>query len=85
VEDTITAIITYRCNNKKALIATTNVPDADAGSTVVQKNVALDKPEYRRTLGEQIGARARSRLFEMCTVIKMPLVEDYRVRKGRQF
>jgi DNA replication protein DnaC len=85
VEDTITAIITYRCNNKKALIATTNVPDADAGSTVVQKNVALDKPEYRRTLGEQIGARARSRLFEMCTVIHMPLVDDYRVRKGRQF
>jgi DNA replication protein DnaC len=85
VEDTITAIITYRCNNKKALIATTNVPDADAGSAVIQKNVALDKPEYRRTLGEQIGARARSRLFEMCTVVHMPLVDDYRVRKGRQF
>jgi len=85
VEDTITAIITYRCNNRKALIATTNVPDSDAGSAVIQKNAALDKPEYRRILAEQIGGRARSRLFEMCTVIRMPLVEDYRVRTRRQF
>ena len=85
MEDTVTSIITYRCNQQLPLIATTNVPDADAGSTVVQKNAALDKPEYRRILAEQIGARARSRLFEMCTVIRMPLVEDYRVRRGRQF
>jgi DNA replication protein DnaC len=85
VEDTITAIITYRCNNRKPTIATTNVPDAEAGSSVTLKNTALDKPEYRRTLSEQIGPRARSRLFEMCTVIRMPLVDDYRVRKARQF
>ena len=84
VEDTINSIITFRCDNRKPLIATTNMPDADAGSTVVQRS-SLDKPEYRRTLAEQIGPRARSRLFEMCTVIRMPMVEDYRVRKGRQF
>jgi len=34
-----------------------------------------------QTLTERIGERARSRLFEMCRVIKMPLVEDYRLRK----
>lgn len=84
VEDTVTSIVTYRCDNRKALIATTNMPDPDAGSVTIQRS-ALDKPEYRRTLAEQIGARARSRLFEMCTVIRMPLIEDYRVRKGRQF
>lgn len=84
VEDTVTSIVTYRCNNQKPLIATTNVPDGDAGSTVTQRN-AVNKPEYRRTLAEQIGARARSRLFEMCTVILMPQVEDYRVRKARPF
>lgn len=84
VEDTVNSIITYRCDNRMPLLATTNMPDADAGSAVVQKS-ALDKPEYRRTLAEQIGGRARSRLFEMCTVIRMPLVEDYRVRKGKQF
>jgi DNA replication protein DnaC len=84
VEDTITAIVTYRCNNRKPLIATTNLPDADAGSAVYQKS-AIGGPEYRVTLADRIGARARSRLFEMCTVIRMPLVEDYRLRKQRTF
>ena len=84
VEDTINSIITYRCDNRKPLIATTNMPDPDAGSVTIQRS-GLDKPEYRRTLAEQIGARARSRLFEMCTVIRMPLIEDYRVRRGKQF
>jgi len=84
VEDTINSIITYRCDNRRPLIATTNMPDPDAGSVTIQRS-GLDKPEYRRTLAEQIGARARSRLFEMCTVVRMPLIEDYRVRKGKQF
>jgi DNA replication protein DnaC len=84
VEDTITSIITYRCNNRKPLIATTNLPDPDAGSGIVQRG-ALERPELRRTLAEQIGARARSRLFEMCTVVRMPVVEDYRIRTGRTF
>lgn len=82
VEDTVTSIITYRCNHKKPLIATTNLPDPDAGSAVIGR--AVDgKPEYRATLAERIGGRARSRLFEMCRVIKMPQVEDYRLRKVR--
>jgi DNA replication protein DnaC len=84
VEDTVTSVVTTRCNNRKALIATTNLPDGDAGSTLTEKS-ALGKPEYRVTLGERIGSRARSRLFEMCTVIRMPLVEDYRLRKARTF
>ena len=84
VEDTITSIITYRCNNRKALIATSNLPDADAGSVVMQKS-ALGNVEYRETLAERVGPRARSRLFEMCTVVRMPLVEDYRIRKARTF
>jgi DNA replication protein DnaC len=84
VEDTITSIVTYRCNNRKALIATTNLPDGEAGSAVVEKS-AMGRPEYRTTLAERIGPRARSRLFEMCTVVRMPLVEDYRLRKARTF
>jgi DNA replication protein DnaC len=43
------------------------------------------KTEYRITLQEKIGIRARSRLFEMCKVIKMPAVEDYRLRRQRMF
>ncbi len=84
VEDTVTSIVTSRCNNRKPLIATTNLPDADAGSSVIERS-AMGRPEYRTTLADRIGPRARSRLFEMCTVIRMPLIEDYRVRKARTF
>ena len=84
VEDTVTSIITYRCNHRKPLIATTNLPDPEAGNAVVDRSKGLDgKPEYRTTLSERIGMRARSRLFEMCRVIRMPQVEDYRVRRMR--
>jgi DNA replication protein DnaC len=84
VEDTVTSIVTQRCNNRKALIATTNLPDGDAGSSLTERS-SLGKVEYRTTLAERIGPRARSRLFEMCTVIRMPAVEDYRVRKAKTF
>ncbi len=80
VEDTVTSIMTYRCNNRKPLIATTNLIDADAGFETHQRN-SSGKVDYRTTLTERIGARARSRLFEMCRVIRMPLIEDFRVRK----
>jgi DNA replication protein DnaC len=77
VEDTITSIITYRCNHRKPLIATTNLPDDErvpdykVGATTV----------YRKTLAEVIGVRSRSRLHEMCKVVRMPAVEDYRLRR----
>lgn len=79
VEDTVTSIITTRCNQRKALIATTNLVDADAGGVRYERTPG-EKIEYRTTLTERIGPRARSRLFEMCKVIKMPLVEDFRLR-----
>ena len=82
VEDTVTSIVTYRCNSRKALIATTNLPDSEAGGSVMQKT-SLGGPEYRTTLAERIGPRARSRLFEMCTVIHMPVTEDYRLHLQR--
>src|SRR6185503_20079372 len=45
VEDTVTSIVTHRCNNRRALIATTNLPDGDAGSVTTERS-ALG-PEYR--------------------------------------
>ncbi len=80
VEDTVTSIITHRCNNRKPLIATTNLIDGDAGYATHEKT-SSGKIDYRTTLTERIGARARSRLFEMCRVVKMPLVEDFRLRR----
>ena len=80
VEDTVTSIITHRCNHRKPLIATTNIPDPEITGTVAG---STNPQSYRKLLSETIGSRARSRLFEMCRVVRMPAVEDYRIRRGR--
>jgi len=80
VEDTVTSIITYRCNHKKAFLATTNLPDPDLGGALAEKSAVPGAHSYRTTLVERIGERARSRLFEMCTVIPMWGISDYRMR-----
>ncbi len=71
VEDTVTSVITYRYNHQKPLIATTNLPDPDLGG--------MDNT-HRILLEERVGARARSRLFEMCTVVRMWGAADYRIK-----
>jgi DNA replication protein DnaC len=83
VQDTVTSIVTHRCNYRKPLIATTNLPDADAGSSTFQKTAV--GTEYRRTLRDHVGDRARSRLFEMCKVIRINWNEDFRIRRGKRF
>ena len=81
VEDTVTSIVTYRCNHRKPLIATTNLSPEDTGSVASTKPGGSDV--HKKSLTEAIGARARSRLFEMCRVVRMPAVEDYRVKRAR--
>lgn len=80
IEDVVTSIITHRCNHRKPLIATTNLPDPSSGRRISER-LPDGSIERRRTLAEQIGERARSRLFEMCRVEQMPLVKDYRLGK----
>src|SRR3954452_5387077 len=65
VEDTVTSIVTSRCNHRKPLIATTNLPDPDVTGAMVEYSGAGGTTIHRKTLAELIGARARSRLFEM--------------------
>jgi DNA replication protein DnaC len=85
VEDTVTSIITWRCNHRKPTIFTTNLADADAGTDVLERGTAPgSKTTYKTTLSERIGSRARSRIFEMCRVIRMPLIEDYRIRTSQR-
>jgi len=81
VEDTVTSIVTYRCNHKKPLIATTNLSPDDTGS--IAYTTPGGSEVHRKSLREAIGERARSRLFEMCRVVRMPSVEDYRVKRAR--
>ncbi len=78
VEDTVTSIITHRCNHRKPLIATTNLREPEAGDKRLSGLEGDIKSKY--FLEERIGMRARSRLFEMCRVIRMPSIEDYRLR-----
>lgn len=82
-EDTVTSLITYRCNHRKPLIATTNLPDSDATGKVIDYTGPGGTPVYKRMLADIVGVRVRSRLFEMCRVVRMPEVEDFRIRKAR--
>jgi DNA replication protein DnaC len=79
VEDTVTSIVTHRCNSRKATIVTTNLRDPEAGD---KRGSGLQEDIHSKFfLEERIGMRARSRLFEMCKLIPMPDVEDYRLKK----
>ncbi|MEZ5351226.1 MAG: ATP-binding protein [Bryobacteraceae bacterium] len=82
VEDTVTSLITYRYNNNKPTIVTTNLRDAEAGDAPIPGGVGGDVSS-RYYLTERIGIRARSRLFEMCRVISTRGCEDFRIRKHR--
>jgi DNA replication protein DnaC len=83
VEDTITSLITYRYNQNKPLIATTNLRDPEAGDSALPTGGTAGDMASRYYLTERIGSRARSRLFEMCRTISTRGVEDYRVKKNR--
>lgn len=83
IQDVLTSVITHRCNHRKPLIATTNLPDPDAFGPGIGGRARAEEADHRRTLAEWIGERARSRLFEMCHVIRMPEVADYRVQGRR--
>lgn len=84
VEDTVTSIITTRCNEQRALIATTNLTDVEVGDGLRARDTGMPgQVVYRTSLAERIGARARSRLFEMCKVVAMPMVPDFRIQASR--
>jgi len=82
VEDTVTAIVTHRYNHRKPLIATTNLPDPDVWGGLTEKLGLPGSHSYRITLEDRVGERARSRLFEMCLVVRMPAVVDYRIKQS---
>jgi DNA replication protein DnaC len=80
VEDTITAIIAYRYNHRKATIVTTNFADQNYGGSPTSSERQAGAI-YRPLLEQRIGERARSRLFEMCKMVALWGVADYRLRR----
>jgi DNA replication protein DnaC len=79
VEDIVTSIITYRYNNRKPLIVTTNLDPKGALAYVTDGGKEVTK----KSLPEAIGMRATSRLMEMCRYVNLFGVEDYRVKRAR--
>lgn len=85
VQDIVTSIITYRCNHRKPLIATTNLPDADMTETALLRQPGESGPYATAySLTDRIGMRARSRLFEMCRIVRMPKIADYRIQHAQR-
>ncbi|MGC8793923.1 MAG: ATP-binding protein [Bryobacteraceae bacterium] len=79
--DAIAGIVTHRCNHQKPLIATTSLPDDAAGDELIERSPELlERVRYRVSLAERVGERTRSRLFQMCRVVRLPPVGDYRLK-----
>ena len=88
VRDTIYQIINTRYNDKKLTVFTTNYMDEvpqvdDALETARQNRKLTNRIHELTTLEERIGTRLRSRLYEMCTKVKIE-GEDYRKRLDRR-
>ena len=76
VWDTVSLILNTRYNNNRTTIITTNFEDQAAAG--VNGSLSAARAAARsETLGDRIGERMRSRLHEMCRVIKME-GEDFR-------
>jgi len=72
VWDTVSLILNTRYNDNRTTIITTNFDDKPAGTVVGPRGAAREE-----TLGDRIGERMRSRLHEMCRIVKME-GEDFR-------
>ena len=72
VWDTVSLILNTRYNDNRTTIITTNFDDRPAAAVAGPRGAAREE-----TLGDRIGERMRSRLHEMCRIIKME-GEDFR-------
>jgi DNA replication protein DnaC len=66
VWDTVSLILNTRYNDNRTTIITTNFDDKPAAAVAGPRGATRDE-----TLGDRIGERMRSRLHEMCRIIKL--------------
>jgi DNA replication protein DnaC len=72
VWDTVSLILNTRYNDNRTTIITTNYPDdAPRDSNGSSDFARAQRAARGETLGDRIGERMRSRLHEMCRIIKM--------------
>ncbi len=70
VWDTVSLILNTRYNDNRTTIITTNFADEPAASAM--RSVSAVRAAVREeTLGDRIGERMRSRLHEMCRIVRM--------------
>ena len=79
VQDTMTHIINSRYNEKRITIFTSNYPDREDPPGRGAEGAVMRREE---SLTDRVGARLRSRLYEMCTRVEIS-GEDFR-KKVRQ-
>jgi len=75
VWDTVSLILNTRYNDNRTTIITTNFEDQPAAGTSGGGSIRM--AARAESLGDRIGERMRSRLHEMCRIIKME-GEDFR-------
>jgi DNA replication protein DnaC len=74
VWDTVSLILNTRYNNNRTTIISTNFPDGPAKNSPagpVSERERTERAVRDETLGDRIGDRMRSRLHEMCRIIKL--------------
>lgn len=86
VWDTVSLILNTRYNDNRTTIITTNYPDDAARETAGTSEFARAQRAARaETLGDRIGERMRSRLHEMCRIIKMEGADFRQTFKSASF
>jgi DNA replication protein DnaC len=74
VWDTVSLILNTRYNDKRTTIITTNYPDGaakDPDANPTSEFGRAQRAARKETLGDRIGDRMRSRLHEMCRIVRM--------------
>jgi DNA replication protein DnaC len=72
VWDTVSLILNSRYNDNRTTIITTNFPDEPAAAALeLSPRSSAFAATRRETLGDRIGERMRSRLHEMCRIVRM--------------
>jgi DNA replication protein DnaC len=77
VWDTVSLILNSRYNDNRTTIITSNY--LDGPSAAVDGVEGARRAAREETLGDRIGERMRSRLFEMCRLVQLD-GRDYRLR-----
>jgi DNA replication protein DnaC len=75
VWDTVSLVLNNRYNDNRTTIITTNFMDGPAAAA--EKFDGPRRANREETLGDRIGERMRSRLFEMCRLVQVQ-GKDYR-------